>query len=232
MSGTVLITGCGRGLGLEFAYQFARDGWRVHACCRDLVHAEDLLALEARFPEQVDLHTLDVTKDGQLKALDRALGDETLDLLINNAGYYGPKGVAFGNIERDLWRQVLEINTLSPLMLAQTLYPRVAGSRMRTLAFLSSKVGSISDNTSGAGYYYRSSKTALNQVVKSLSIDLEGAGVKVVALHPGWVQTDMGGPNALITAEESVRGLRDVLENLQPDQSGTFLDYQGKLIEW
>lgn len=232
MSGTVLITGCGRGLGLEFAYQYARDGWHVHACCRDLAHAEDLLALEARFPEQVDLHTLDVTKDGQIKALDRVLGDTTLDVLINNAGYYGPKGVTFGNLERELWRQVLETNTLSPLMLAQALYPRVAASKHKTIAFLSSKVGSITDNGSGGGYYYRSSKTALNQAVKSLSIDLEGAGINVVALHPGWVQTDMGGPNALITVEESVSGMREVLADLQPAQSGNFLDYQGAEIPW
>lgn len=232
MSGSVLITGCNRGLGLEFAYQYARDGWRVHACARDLVHAEDLLALEARFPEQVQLHTLDVNKDGQIKALDRVLGDETIDLLINNAGYYGPRGVCFGKIERDLWRQVLETNTLSPLMLTQALYPRIATSKLKTVAFLSSKVGSISDNQSGGGYYYRSSKTALNQVVKSLAIDLAGAGIKVVALHPGWVQTDMGGQGALLTPEESVSALRTRLQQLGMDQSGTFLNYDGSVISW
>ncbi len=232
MSGTVLITGCNRGLGLEFAYQYARDGWRVHACARDLVRAEDLLALEARFPEQVELHTLDVNKDGQIKALDRVLGDETIDLLINNAGYYGPKGVCFGKVERELWRQVLETNTLSPMMLTQALYPRIATSRLKMVAFLSSKVGSISDNQSGGGYYYRSSKTALNQVVKSLSIDLEGAGIKVVALHPGWVQTDMGGEHALITPEESVTSLRALLQRLEMSQSGAFLNYDGAVIDW
>ncbi|MBV0932752.1 SDR family oxidoreductase [Marinobacterium weihaiense] len=232
MSGTVLITGCNRGLGLEFTYQYARDGWRVHACVRDLVHAEELLALEARFPEQVHLHTLDITRDGQITALDRVLGDETLDLLINNAGYYGPKGVCFGKVERELWRQVLETNTLSPLMLTQALYPRIATSKLKTVAFLSSKVGSISDNQSGGGYYYRSSKTALNQVVKSLSIDLSGAGIKVIALHPGWVQTDMGGPQALISAEESVTAMRGLLGQLTREQSGTFLNYDGTVIDW
>lgn len=232
MSGTVLITGCNRGLGLEFAYQYARDGWNVHACARDLARAEDLLALEARFPEQVQLHTLDVNKDGQIKALDRVLGNETIDLLINNAGYYGPKGVCFGKIERDLWRQVMETNTLSPVMLTQALYPRIATSKLKTVAFISSKVGSIGDNQSGGGYYYHSSKTALNQVVKSLAIDLEGAGIKVVAFHPGWVQTDMGGDNALITPEESVSALRKQLQQLTPEQSGTFLNYDGSVIAW
>ncbi|QSR34707.1 short-chain dehydrogenase [Marinobacterium iners] len=232
MARTVLITGCNRGLGLEFAYQYARDGWQVHACARDLVHAEALQALEARFPEQISLHTLDVNKDGQIKALDRVLENTTIDLLINNAGYYGPKGVAFGTLERELWRQVLETNTLSPLMLTQALYPRIAASELKTVAFLSSKVGSIADNTSGGGYYYRSSKTALNQIVRSLSIDLAGAGVKVVALHPGWAQTDMGGSNALITPEESVSALRTLLTGLTQDQSGDFINYDGSTLPW
>lgn len=232
MSKTVLITGCNRGLGLEFAYQYARDGWQVHACARDLIHAESLLALEARFSDNVSLHTLDVNKDGQIKALDRVLGNATIDLLINNAGYYGPRGVEFGSLERDLWRQVLETNTLSPIMLTQALYPRIAASGLKTVAFISSKVGSIADNTSGGGYYYRSSKTALNQAVRSLSIDLSGVGVKVVALHPGWVQTDMGGGGAPITAEESVSALRSLLVDLEPEQSGAFINYDGSSIPW
>jgi NAD(P)-dependent dehydrogenase (short-subunit alcohol dehydrogenase family) len=232
MARTVLITGCNRGLGLEFAYQYARDGWQVHACARDLVHADALQALQSRFPEQISLHTLDVNKDGQIRALDRVLENTTIDLLINNAGYYGPKGVAFGTLERELWRQVLETNTLSPILLTQALYPRIAASGQKTVAFLSSKVGSIADNTSGGGYYYRSSKTALNQAVRSLSIDLSGAGVKVVALHPGWVQTDMGGSNALITAEESVSAMRALLAGLEPEQSGQFLNYDGSPIPW
>jgi NAD(P)-dependent dehydrogenase (short-subunit alcohol dehydrogenase family) len=117
-------------------------------------------------------------------------------------------------------------------MLTQALYPRIAASELKTVAFLSSKVGSIADNTSGGGYYYRSSKTALNQIVRSLSIDLAGAGVKVVALHPGWAQTDMGGSNALITPEESVSALRALLTGLEPEQSGQFLNYDGSLIPW
>lgn len=232
MSNTVLITGCSRGLGLEFAYQYARDGWQVHACARDLKRAEALLALEARFPEQVSLHTLDVNRDGQIRALDRVLGDTVIDLLINNAGYYGPGGAVFGTLERELWRQVLETNTLSPLMLTQALYPRVAASELKTIAFLSSRVGSIADNVSGGGYYYRSSKTALNQVVRSLSIDLSGAGVKVVALHPGWVQTDMGGERAPLSTENSVTSLRSLLARLTPEQSGSFISYDGKVIPW
>jgi len=232
MTATVLITGCGRGIGLELAYQYARDGWQVHACARDLERAEALRALAAGYPDQVSLHALDITRDGQITALNRVLGDTVLDLLINNAGCYGPHGVQFTHLDREIWRQVLEVNTLSPLMLTQTLLPRVAAGSMRTIAFLSSKVGSIADNRSGGSYYYRSSKTALNQAVKSLAVDYHGSGLKFVTLHPGWVQTDMGGPNALISAEESVTGLRQVIASLTPEQSGHFLNYDGNEIPW
>ncbi|KGK42555.1 short-chain dehydrogenase [Nitrincola sp. A-D6] len=227
MANTVLITGASRGIGLELAYQYARDGAQVHACARDLLQAEHLQALAAKFPEQIELHYLDVTSDSQIKALDRALGDTSIDVLIHNAGCYGPRRIKFGEIDRQIWRQVLEVNTLSPLMLSQALYARVAASQQKTLAMISSKVGSITDNQSGGGYYYRSSKTALNQVVKSLSIDLSGFGVRVIALHPGWVQTAMGGPNALITTEESAKGIIQVIEDKNNYVSGGFYNYNG-----
>lgn len=232
MAVTVLITGASRGIGLELVYQYARDGAQVHACARDLGHAEDLLALAAKFPEQVELHCLDVTSDSQIKALDRALGDASIDVLIHNAGCYGPRRIKFGEIDRQIWRQVLEVNTLSPLMLTQALYARVAASQQKTLVMISSKVGSIEDNHSGGGYYYRSSKTALNQVVKSLCIDLAGFGVRVIALHPGWVQTAMGGPDALITTEESAKGMIKVIEKSDSYVSGGFYTYNGEALPW
>lgn len=232
MTNTVLITGASRGIGLELAYQYARDGAQVHACARDLVHAEHLLALAAKFPEQIDLHCLDVTSDSQIKALDRALGDSSIDVLVHNAGSYGPRRIKFGETDRQIWHQVLEVNTISPLMLTQALYTRVAASAQKTVAMMSSKVGSIADNQSGGGYYYRTSKTALNQVVKSLSVDLSGFGVRVIALHPGWVQTAMGGPNALITTEESVKGIIQVIENKKDYTSGGFYNYDGSSLPW
>ena len=104
--------------------------------------------------------------------------------------------------------------------------------RQKKVVMLSSKVGSIADNSGGAGYYYRSSKTALNQVVKSLSIDLADLGISVLALHPGWVQTEMGGPNALIDTAESVAGLAAVIDGLDLESSGQFIEYNGKQIPW
>lgn len=229
---SVLITGCSRGIGLELAYQYARDGARVHACARAPERSEALQALAARFPQLIELHALDITQDSQIRALAQALGDSVLDLVIHNAGCYGPSGVKFGEVDREIWHHVLNTNTVSPMMLTQALVGRVAASGKGIVAFISSKVGSIADNHSGGGYYYRSSKTALNQVVKSLSVDLAGYGIRVVALHPGWVKTDMGGPNALIEPEESVRGMRQQLDRLTAQQSGSFLNYDGSVIPW
>ncbi|KAA0874140.1 SDR family oxidoreductase [Nitrincola tapanii] len=232
MSKTVLITGCSRGLGLELAYQYARDGHRVHACAREPGRSEALLALVANYPEQISLHGLDVTSDSQIKALDRALGDERIDLLIHNAGCYGPRGVSLGEWERESWRQVFEVNTLSPLLLTQTLLWRVASSPGGSIAFISSIMGSLAENAGGGSLYYRSSKAALNQAAKTLAEDLRERGICVVALHPGWVKTDMGGESALLTPEESVSGLRQLLDRLSLRQSGRFFHVEGQEIPW
>ncbi|MFI2810491.1 MULTISPECIES: SDR family oxidoreductase [unclassified Microbulbifer] len=231
MPGTVLITGCNRGIGLEMTRQFSEDGWRVFATCRDKACADELRALEQQYP-QLEVHCLDVTDYRQMAQLAETLGDQPIDILVSNAGYYGPKGSLFGRVDRDEWRKVLEANTIAPYMLAETFCDNVARGERKVIAVLSSKVGSIADNSSGGGYIYRTSKTAVNQVVKSLSVDLRERGITVLALHPGWVQTDMGGPNALISAEESVAGLRKVMLGAGPEQSGHFINYDGTEIPW
>jgi len=231
MPGTILITGSNRGIGLEMSRQFAADGWRVLACSRDLPRATALRALREQYPN-LRLFQLDVTDYEHMAALARALEGEPIDILLNNAGYYGPKGVGFGHVDRDEWRRVLEANTIAPYMMAETFADNVAASDRRVIAVVSSKVGSIADNSSGGGYIYRSSKTAVNQVVKSLSIDLRERGISVIALHPGWVKTEMGGPNALISAEESAAGLKEVLLDTNLDNSGRFINYDGSEIPW
>ncbi|HKJ50174.1 MAG TPA: SDR family NAD(P)-dependent oxidoreductase, partial [Gammaproteobacteria bacterium] len=155
-----------------------------------------------------------------------------IDILLSNAGTYGPKGVAFGKVDPAAWREVLEVNTIAPLMLVQAFVSHLAASRQKLFAVISSKVGSIADNRSGGSYLYRSSKTAVNQVVKSLSIDLAERGIAVISLHPGWVQTDMGGPDAEIGTAESVAGLKSILQSAGSAQSGRFLEYNGKPIPW
>ena len=214
---TVLITGANRGIGLEFARTFAADGWTVHACCRQPDKAAALKALAG----DVAVHRLDVTDGLQVAGLARELADRPIDLLLNNAGIYGPR-TGFGETDYDEWAPVFRVNTMAPLRMAERFVAQVARSERRLIANVSSKMGSIGDNSRGGNYIYRSSKAALNMVVKSLSADLAGRGIAVVAFHPGWVQTDMGGPEAAITVAESVAGMRAVIERLGPADNGKF----------
>ncbi|WP_444944688.1 SDR family oxidoreductase [Microbulbifer sp. ZKSA006] len=231
MSGTILITGSNRGIGLEMCTQFAESGWKVLACCRQPEQATELGALEGRFPS-VRVIGLDVTDYDQMASLGKALAGEPIDILLNNAGYYGPKGVRFGAIDPGEWRRVLESNTIAPYMMAETFCDNVAASEHKLIAVISSKVGSIADNHSGGGYLYRTSKTAVNQVVKSLSVDLDPQGIRVLALHPGWVKTAMGGPAALISTQESVGGLKKLLLDDELVKTGHFYNYDGSEIPW
>ncbi|ABZ76632.1 short-chain dehydrogenase/reductase SDR [Shewanella halifaxensis HAW-EB4] len=227
----VVITGANRGIGLAFVGHYLTTGWQVTACCRNLNDAVALQHQQSKFTA-LKLVELDVTIPSSIAELKRSLGSEAIDLLINNAGYYGPKGVRFGTTDINQWQAVLAVNTIAPLILTETLYPNLKIAQNCVLAFISSKVGSMQDNSSGGGYYYRSSKAALNSVVKSLSIDLIQDGIKCVVLHPGWVQTEMGGPNALIDTDTSVKGMTQVIDGLTQEQSGHFYDYQGKTIPW
>ncbi len=230
-SSTTLITGANRGIGLELVRRFAADGWQVIACCRDPGAAGELQSL-AQQGSGIEVHTLDVTDHARMLALAAELSDRPIDILLSNAGIYGPKGVAFGDVDPQSWREVLEVNTIAPLMLAQAFADSVAMSEQKLIAVISSKVGSIADNGSGGSYAYRSSKSAVNQVVKSLSIDLADRGITAISLHPGWVLTDMGGPNAEIDTGESVTGLKAILQQAGPAQNGCFVEYNGQPIPW
>ena len=228
---TILITGANRGIGLELSGQFAEDGWQVLACCRNPADAGELQALSGKHPA-IEIHALDVTDYEQMSALANQLADRTIDVLLSNAGIYGSKGASFGGVDAQEWRQVLEVNTIAPLMLAQAFVEQVAASRQKLVAVISSKVGSIADNSSGGSYIYRSSKTAVNQVVKCLSIDLAERDIATISLHPGWVQTEMGGPNAEISTNESVSGLKDILQSAGAAQNGQFIEFNGNKIPW
>lgn len=228
---TVLITGCNRGLGLEMARQYAEQGWTVHACARKPDKAEALKAL-ATLHTNLTLHRLDVSRDRDIKALAETLKDEPLDLLINNAGVYGPKGISLSEIDRETWLDVLNINTISPLLVTRALLPNLRLGEGAKVAILSSKMGSQTDNSSGGSYIYRTGKSAVNAVGKSLAVDLQIDGISVVILHPGWAQTEMGGPAALISTEVSVKGMRQVIDQLDLASSGRFMAYDGKAIGW
>ncbi|QFT37058.1 MULTISPECIES: SDR family oxidoreductase [unclassified Vibrio] len=224
---TVLITGANRGIGLSLVKNYHAQGWQVHATYRSEKSSQDLLELEG---DNLTCHPLDVTDYQGLSEFANAL--PALDVLINNAGCYGPKGYGFGNTDIDEWRKVLEINTIAPLKLVEALFPNLQTGQLKKIACLSSKVGSMTENTSGGGYIYRSSKAALNSVVKSLSNDLSSQGFTVLALHPGWVQTEMGGPNALIDTQTSAAGLVEVIESADISRSGEFINYDGTALPW
>ncbi|MDX9951328.1 MAG: SDR family oxidoreductase [Methylophilaceae bacterium] len=227
---TVLITGANRGLGLEFVKQYAEAGWQVIACCRWPDEAKALQALAERHAEQVEVHQLDVANFEEIDALALILQGRAIDLLINNAGVY-PQS-EFGDIDYEAWAEAFHINSMAPMKMVEAFVGHVAASNLKKIVTLSSKMGSLDDNTSGGSYIYRSTKTAVNMVMKSLSIDLKPRGIASTILHPGWVRTEMGGPNGLIDAPESVAGLRRVIENLTLENSGRFVAYDGKEIAW
>lgn len=226
---TILITGANRGIGLEFTKQYATDGWNVLACCREPQFASVLQAY-AKTHSNIQIFMLDVADFRQIETLATKLSGVAIDVLINNAGVY-PDGSA-DSIDGAAWSTAFKINSIAPYMMSQAFKSHIAKSQLKKLATLSSKMGSIDDNTSGGSYIYRSSKTAVNMVMKSLSIDLAPSGIAVVTLHPGWVQTDMGGHNALIDTQTSVSGMRKVLENLNIKNTGKFIAYDGKEIDW
>lgn len=224
---TVLITGANRGIGLEMVRSFAEDGWRVIACCRHPEKSKELKEISG----QVELHKLDVTDGLAVASLARELAGEPIDILINNAGVMGPRS-GFGETDYDDWLEVLKVNTLAPMRLAERFVEHVAQSDRKAIVNITSKMGSKSEMQSGGSYIYRSSKAALNMVTKGLSIDLAPRGIVVLTFHPGWVQTEMGGEGAQITTAESVAGMRAVIEQAGADHSGGFFNYDGGRLGW
>lgn len=229
---TLLITGANRGLGLEFVKQYAAAGWRVLACCRAPADAEALQALADASQGRVTLHALDVADFSAIDALAQQLRGTPIDLLINNAGIYPDRHGGFGQTDYDAWVLAFLVNTMAPMKMVEAFVGNLELGQGKTIATVSSKMGSVADNTSGGGYLYRSSKAAVNIVVKSLSLDLAARGIRAVVLHPGWVRTDMGGPNALISAERSVAGMRGVLDRLTAADSGRFIGFDGVEVPW
>lgn len=230
--GRALITGCSRGLGLEFARQYTQAGWRVYATSRSPERALDLARLAAENPDTVSLHPLDVAEPRQIEGMRQMLAGEPLDLLINNAGVLGPKNQGFGHTDVDAWVYTLRVNAIAPLKLIEALADNLAAGGRRLAATVSTRMACIAANDSGGYYIYRSSKAAVNAVIKSAAVDLARRGISVVALHPGWVRTVMGGPRAELEPAESVSRLRAILDRLGPQDSGVFFDVDGSRIPW
>lgn len=229
---TVLITGANRGLGLEFCRQYIRDDWRVIATCRYPDNAIDLNSLARQYAD-LHVHALDVTDFSQIDALSQTLTNESIDVLINNAGIYADEqGVGLGQLNYQSWEKSFLINTLAAVKMTEAFLPQVQKSKQKLIVAISSLMGSMADNVSGSSLSYRSSKAALNAAMKSLSIELCPHSIGVLILHPGWVKTDMGGKNALINAEESVAGMRQQIDIFNLQKTGRFLNYEGVQLPW
>ncbi len=228
---SIIITGANRGLGLEFARQYAVAGWRVYACCRDPSKASELCELKGQHTN-LSVHGMDVRDHRQIDVLAKNLAQENIDIVLNNAGVFYKESESLGSLGYDAWLDSFRINTLAAAKMAEAFVTQVARSEKRLFVAITSLMGSIDDNGSGGYYPYRSSKAALNAVMKSLAIDLKPNKVGALLLHPGWVKTEMGGPHAKITPQESVRGMRKVIDNFKLKDSGRFFDYAGKELPW
>lgn len=229
---TLLITGANRGLGLEFCRQYAEQGDHIVAVCRCPEQADALQALADRFGN-IEIKALDVADFSQIDSLANSLADRSIDVLINNAGIYGDcSETGFGHLDYEDWIKTLTVNTLAPMKMAEAFMPNLMLGQRKLIVSVSSLMGSLADNSSGGSILYRSSKAALNAAMKSLSIDLQPKNIGVLIMHPGWVKTDMGGPNALIDVHESVMGMRRCIDRFDMADTGSFIRYDGRSLPW
>jgi NAD(P)-dependent dehydrogenase (short-subunit alcohol dehydrogenase family) len=228
----ILITGANRGIGLEMVRYAVQQGWRVFACCRNPHNADNLFSIAKLSNGQVSVHIADMLELATVQALSYELRNESIDILVNNAGIYGSDKNTFGAVDADSWLQTFQVNSIAPLKMVEAFSEQLMMGKRKLVACMSSKMGSMADNGYGNSYIYRSSKAALNAVVKSLSIDLKDKGIISVVLHPGWVKTEMGGPDAEISTRESVEQIFTNLSSLTIGDSGRFIDIDGSDIPW
>lgn len=236
-AGTVLITGANRGIGLEHARQYASTGWQVLACARRPEQATALQALSAEYPGRVKLLALEVTDFAAVDALAEELAGQRIDVLLNNAGTFGPQGAPAGlayqslaNMDYDIWRNMLEVNLLAPFRVAVALSDCLRLAERPLLVMMSSDLGSISNNSQGSSHAYRSSKAGLNMLSKGMAV--EWPDIIVVAMAPGWCRTDLGGPDAVVDPVDSVRDQQRTFATLAAADSGRFIDRFGSSVDW
>jgi NAD(P)-dependent dehydrogenase (short-subunit alcohol dehydrogenase family) len=225
-----LIVGASRGIGLGLAREFTSRGWHVTATVRNTAVAE-LTKLAGASDGKLRIESVDTGDAASGEALRGRLGDEVFDLIVVNAGVGGPAGKNPRTVSRDEFADIMVLNALGPVRLTELLAKRVR-PHTGVVAFMTSQLGSIANNTTGGTELYRASKAALNSLVRSFAARHREKEFAVLALHPGWVRTDMGGPNADIDVETSARGLADVIERAQGDRRDGFFDYKGDELPW
>ena len=222
----ILITGANRGTGLKFAEILSANN-NIYATARDITNADDLKKFD-----NTELLELDLLNKDSIKSFCSELKDIPLDMIINNAGIFQDEQMEETILDPELWLDEIMINAIGPVVLSQKLKENIMSGNDKKIIFISSQMGSIDDNYSGGYYFYRTSKSALNSAAKSLSIDWKADGIAVLMLHPGWVRTDMGGSNAKLDIDTSVRKMLDVINSLDMGKTGAFLNYEGKKLEW
>lgn len=230
----ILITGAGRGLGLEFARQWLAAGKEVCALAREPEKSRGLASLRSDYAETLRVAPCDVADDASVESARKEISGawDSLDLLLNNAGIYGPRDGTLQSVKLDEIRRVFEVNTLGPIRVTRAFMPLLRkGSRPRVV-LMTSLMGSIGDNGSGGSWPYRISKTALNMVGRNLALELREDGIPAIVIHPGWVRTDMGGKSAPLSIEESVSAMVSTIGGLTPERTGMFLDRNGEPLPW
>lgn len=230
----VVVTGASRGLGLGFVRHWAEHGRTVFALARNAAACSALQELARTTGGRVHAVPCDVADPASVAAAASEVRAKSpaIDILVNNAGVFGTHGGTLETLDDAEVHRVLDINTLGPLRVARAFLPLlVAGTRPR-IANITSLMGSIDDNGSGGSWAYRISKAALNMANRNLAHEVSPQGVTAVVVHPGWVQTDMGGVSAPLSIDTSVAGMIRVIEGLSPHDGGKFFDYEGDVIPW
>ena len=225
MAKTYVVTAANRGLGLEFARQLSARGDRVIATARDVEGARELNDLGVQVQE------LDVADAASVDSMAAALAGTQIDVLINNAGV-GVRSRPFQSLEFEEMERFFSINAVGPLRVTRALLPGLRAGVDKKIVNITSRMGSIADNSSGAAYSYRASKAALNMVTRCLAVDLQREGFICTVLHPGWVATDMGGASAPVAPEDSIAGMISVIDDLEAGDSGEFFDFTGATVPW
>jgi NAD(P)-dependent dehydrogenase (short-subunit alcohol dehydrogenase family) len=229
----IVITGANRGLGLEFVRQWLLRGERVFALERSRQPSASLEALRREHPD-LQLGTCDVSSDDDVanavREVEQAFG--AVDLLVNNAGTYGARSKAMDDVDLDEMKTVFEVNAVGPLRVTRAFMPLVRRGADPAVVHVTSLMGSIADNSSGGSWAYRTSKAALNMINRNIAHDLNDDKIPSVAIHPGWVRTDMGSDAAPLSAEESVSAMIATIDSISREQSGKMVDRAGEPIPW
>lgn len=227
----IVITGTNRGIGLEFVRQYLTQGATIDTGVRQPEKADALVALAKEADGRLRIHSCDTSSDAGVSGFAAAVGDKPIDLLINNAGVIGDwGGYLDGNLDEAA--RCYNTNALGSVRMMRAFLPHLRRSSGRKIVNLSTGVASITETTTDMVFGYRMSKAALNMATKVWSLMLSGEGFTVLAVHPGWVQTDMGGPNAPVTVEQSVRGMIAQIEKRGPAESGSYFDFSGQALAW